>query len=79
MQGRRSTYSLSLFIVKFQELQAAVFLQGSIEVPHAVVHFGNDCVVSESLAAHKTQSNTRHVKYVKYIINSIGTARFKKV
>lgn len=44
------TYSLSLLVIKFEELEAAVLLQRSVQVPNAVVHFSNDRVVSKALA-----------------------------
>lgn len=44
------TYSLSLLIIKFEELEAAVLLQRSVQVPNVVVDFSDDRVVSKALA-----------------------------
>lgn len=46
----KTTYSLSLLIIKFEELEAAVLLQRSVQVPNVVVDFSDDCVVSKALA-----------------------------
>lgn len=52
------TYSLSLLIIKFEELEAAVLLQRSVQVPNVVVDFSDDRVVSKALALG-------HVKHFK--------------
>lgn len=47
------THSLGFLIVELQQLKAAVFFQGSVKIPHGIVHFGNHRVVSEALTAEK--------------------------
>lgn len=49
------TYSLSLLIIEFEELEGAVLLQRSVQVPNVVVDFGDDCVVSKALASGHMQ------------------------
>lgn len=49
------TYSLSLLVIKFEELEVAVLLKRSVQVPNVVVDFSDDRVVSESLALRHTQ------------------------
>ncbi len=53
-RGMRWTYSLSLVIIKLEQLKAAVILQRSVKVPHTVVHFGNHCVVCKALTGNQT-------------------------
>lgn len=50
-----NTYGLSLLIIKFEKLQAAVCLQRSVQVPNLVVDLCNHRVVSEALALGKMQ------------------------
>lgn len=49
------TYSLSLLIIKFEELEAAILLQRSVQVPNVVVDFSDDRVVSKALALGQMQ------------------------
>lgn len=53
-----NTYSLSLLIIKFEKLEAAVCLQRSVQVPNLVVDLCDHRVVSEALAL----GNTQHLK-----------------
>lgn len=52
--GIRWTYSLSLLIIKLEQLKAAVILQRSVQVPHIFVHFSDHCVVGEALTGRET-------------------------
>lgn len=52
------THSLSLLIIKFEKLKAAVCLQRSVQVPNLVVDLCDHRVVSEALAL----GNTPHLK-----------------
>lgn len=55
LTSEKITYSLSLLIIKFQELEVAVLLKRSVQVPNVVVDFSDDRVVSEALALRHTQ------------------------
>ena len=44
------THSLSIFVVKAQDLKRAVPLKRSVQIPQLPVHPRNHCIVSQALA-----------------------------
>lgn len=45
------THSLGVFTVEAQQLQRAVFLQRTIQIPQLVVHPGDHTIISQTLTA----------------------------